>query len=179
MASKDIDQMMLEAEPIVRFVVRRFSNRRIGGDDFAQELRIHLLLAARKFDSDQSKWSTYADFIAKRRAVDICRSYGELHRDGRRKRAFEKLESELMPADEDERYTVFDSPDHGDHEGEVDWADLEDVARSRGKYTLAAYWRASGLSLKEIGNRIGVGESRVGQILGDGSRARALHELVR
>lgn len=145
-----VDEMMAEAEEYIQ----RFA-RSIGWlpsmdlDDIAQELRIHALLTARKYDPSSGViWPKYLCMTLKLRKIDIMRLHGTRSRSGRRPGQWLSLEYEdgcdrsIMPEDTSDDFAS------------VDWQDVIDASEAEERRVRAVVLYVSGMTMQDASTAV-------------------------
>ena len=159
----DVEEYMQTAEPAIRRVARRFASRTVPVEDMEQELRIAVLQSIEKFDHDKSEWIKYVSSICKFRAIDTCRLYGHTNRKGEQNKVRPLLNSDVEWTGRQRR------PPEPEFEPEqveeIEWEDLKQVVSTRCVETKMAFDYLQGHTMKWIGRKFGISESRVSQVL--------------
>jgi DNA-directed RNA polymerase specialized sigma24 family protein len=146
-------------------------------DDVKQELRIAAWQIAQRFDaSNGAKWRTYCGAQLGWRIKDLMRSRGPQTRSGKMRAGV------VFPqhtGDETGEWTFAHDCNIEDSD-DVDWQDLASRVASEGKPVRALWLYASGLTMAEVGHRLGLCESRVSQLLSSkASDMKAAKERLR
>jgi len=169
---------MDQAEQYVLYWAKRYSCRTLPAEDLAQEIRITMLRTAAKFDPDgRWKWSTVASKRAKFSAIDACRKYGITTRQGNQKRvALRPLTDFELGNDSEGNHP--EASDFGDHESEVEWADLGELVKTESIHVQAAYGFMSGKTMKTVAEELGRSEPWVSLSLGKRTGVKRLEHLI-
>jgi DNA-directed RNA polymerase specialized sigma24 family protein len=131
-------------------------------DDVKQELRIAAWQIAQRFDaSNGAKWRTYCGAQLGWRIKDLMRSRGPQTRSGKMRAG---VVFPQRTGDEIDEWT-FAHDCNSDDSDDVDWQDLASRVASEGNPVRALWLHASGLTMAEVGQRLGLCESRVSQLL--------------
>lgn len=175
----DFDDMLKVAEPIINYMALRYSSRACPLEDMKQELRLALFLEHGKFDPQKSKLTTFVSNLLNHRSIDVCRRVGHLSRSGNQNRMHWAASTDAPVVNGQE----FDRPepqDQGDDIAEIDFADLCEYVDKRSccQTAKARMLRVQGLSMKEVGKRLGISESRVSQMLSQNDDLEWLRSLI-
>ena len=173
----DRQKMLDEAEGAIKHFAWKHCSKAMPYEDFAQELRIMLLKDMPRFDESKSSWKTWSWMLCKWRVIDIARRYGTVARVTGNQNKIRVTES-LDRRFDDEGNRVVEPEDLEDAYEDVDWADLEERVQSSLQVTQMAFYRMQGLTMTQVGERLGVSESRVSQALSDGEGIRNLAWLI-
>ncbi len=162
-ANVSIDDMLAEAEPHIRKAGERIGELPgMGVDDICQELRIQALQLATSFDpARRVPWVAYLLKHLRHRGIDVKRANGEWTRKSKAKRDQRHYSLDF---NSDESKSL-DPPCIGEELPELEWRDVLDRAEQEWPQVRAMLWWASGLTMREIGLRLGVSESYVSQML--------------
>jgi DNA-directed RNA polymerase specialized sigma24 family protein len=159
-----IEARVSQVEDIITRLARQCRLNFMGYDvdDVEQELRLAAFQIAQRYDASKgAKWRTYCGAQLGWRIKDLMRSHGPLTRSG-------KQRAEAMPpqqlGDGSEDWS-FDARDDSDASDDVDWQDLASRVEIESGPVRALWLYASGLTMGEVGRRLGVSESRVSQML--------------
>lgn len=162
-AKASTDDMLAKAEPLIRRSAARMGELPgMGYEDLCQELRICVVKLADGFDpTRQVPWMAYLSQQLPLRCVDIARACGTWTRSGKHRRSQRHYSLDFNS----EECQPLDPPCPGEELPELEWGDLIERAESEPQQVRALIWWASGLTMREIGLRLGLSESRVSRII--------------
>lgn len=162
-ANMSIDDMLAEAEPFIRRSAARIGDLPgMGFDDVCQELRILAMQMAANFDpARRVPWRAYLLSQLGRRAIDVRRANSEWTRSRKSKRTQWHYGLDFAC----DKSTPLDPPCPVEYLPDVDWSDVLDRAEHECPQVRAMILWAMGLTMRQVGERLGVSESRVSQML--------------
>ena len=160
----DLDHMMQEAEPVIRRYAARVGQLpSMDFDDVCQELRLLAVDAARRFDpSREVPWTGFLSSLLSQRIIDVRRSYGTRDRTGSRRGEWHHGLDGISP--EGEQYEMLIPEDPADEVADVEWRDLMASAERETQHLQTLLMRFNGMTLTDIGQRLGRTEGRVSQL---------------
>lgn len=162
-ASMSIENLLTEAEPYIRRAGARIGELPgMGVEDVCQELRIQVLQLATSFEpSRRVPWTAYLRMHLRQRGIDVMRANGVVTR---KKKAKRRQRHYSLDFNCDEA-TPLDPPCIGEELPELEWRDVFERASQEPTQVRAMLWWAAGTTMREIGLRLGITESRVSQLL--------------
>lgn len=179
MTIETLGEMVDEVEPIVRYWAGQTTVDSLDREDVEQELRIAVIQMAGKFDARREvPWPAYVHSVMRRRAIDLCRKHGVFNGTGRQSRFRHFTNAESRDEYGEELTFDCECPLSDEARQQTELADLWEVVSREHIYVQAYVLRFFGLRMKDVGDRIGVTEGRVSQILSDrteAARTRLLH----
>jgi len=167
-AAHSLDAMMSDAEPVIRRYAARVGQLpSLDFDDICQELRILALDAARRFDPGcEVPWTGFLASLLGRRIIDVRRANGVQTRDGGRRAqwhcGFDAIDEFGTPSD-----NMLIPEDPADEVSDVEWRDLMSASERETPHLQVMLMRFGGMTLADIGQRLGRTEGRVCQLLSD------------
>lgn len=170
-------EMMLQVEPFVKTTARKFASKICPVPDMEQELRLALFMAIDGFDESMgASWKTYATQIIRFRAIDIIRRLGHRNRKGTQ----HKMEwGYSIDVRDDAGRKVIDEPeDHDNGLLDVEWGDLEEQIQKEDTHAKAWFYCLQGLTKKQVGDRLGLSESRISQLTTDPRGLHIIQQLI-
>jgi len=166
----DVDLLLQQAETAIQSRAREFCFHACPHDDMAQELRMAVFKSIDRFDETKSKWTTYVWNLTKFRAIDVIRVMGFKARLTGEQNKMRWAGSTDAPVVVDgKELKQIEPADFGDAIAEVDWADLcEHIEQNGTSAERARMLYLQGITMKQVGVRLGISESRVSQMLKSG-----------
>jgi RNA polymerase sigma factor (sigma-70 family) len=172
-----IEEMLAVAEPSVKHYARKLNRvDAMDYDDVCQELRIAVLGMIDRYDATKgASWKTFVNSQLHFRSVDLMREHGGYTRSGNR-RAIETVSTQQATYDESLSMEGVYSIKPG---AEFEWQEFKSTTAKESKSVQCLVLYAQGLLMHEIGEALGITESRVSQLMSAkaGYRADAVDRL--
>ncbi len=162
-----IDELLLIAEPSVKYFGRKMTFDGFDYDDICQELRIMVLEMIERYDPN--KGATFKTFVNSQlhfRIGDLLRKYGRTNRAGKQRRIAETpLTVETADGDSFTLEGVYDR----DPGAEFDWNEFRSAVANESTAIRCQVLHAEGMLMRDIGSLLGISESRVCQVMKAGT----------
>lgn len=171
LSPESIDEMLLTAEPSVIYFARRLHRfDHLDVDDVAQELRISVLELIDRYDPAKgATWKTFVNVQLHYRSLDLVRVHGCKTRSGYTRHVDTQSTEQMIDGERRSMEAVYDV-----EPGAVfDWNEFSAKTIHESTAVRCQVLYAEGLRMHEIGNRLGISESRVSQVMAERSQSRA------
>jgi DNA-directed RNA polymerase specialized sigma24 family protein len=171
---------LAEAEAIVRYYASRCRVVGMDRDDVRQELRIRAWRLVDHYDDSRgASWRTYLYRMLGYDAIDMMRRHGDFNKRGYIRTSemrFSDVRDDRNPAAD----PIFDPCSDADELAAIDWQDLRERCEAESQEVQALFMECCGFDRAEIGDRFGVGKTRVFNLLSSSfPRARMARQRLR